>query len=158
MPRNNHRYTVYDMMEERGDFDTNPANINSRGEDGLPIYKKAEFPKMLYHPKGETVVTKPAEAVATPFGPKLVGEERRLVSKVVKDEEEFAAAKAEGWHERPGHAMAVAEGKPVPETPEDEVTRLRRELAEARAGQTPAILAAAEAAGAKIKVAESPHK
>src|SRR5438105_726292 len=68
---------------------------------------KTEYPKTLYHPKGEEVVTVRASPMATPFGPQMVGEQRELVSIVVKSKEEEDLKLAEGWHKLP--IMAIRE-------------------------------------------------
>jgi len=147
--RNNKRFTIYDMMEARGEFDSNPANVNSRDAQGLPIYKKQLFPKMLYHPQGEERITRPADAISTPFGPKLVGEQRELISRIVGSEEELAEWLEKGWHETPRQALraaAKAEGKTLVEevTPQeraldakaDEIATLKAQLAELTAKNT----------------------
>lgn len=105
------QFTIYDKMEQDGYFAKNPANLDSRGPQGEMIYKKIEFPKMVYHPEGEFKITVPAEVVATPLGPKYVGEQRALVSKVVNSPEELAEARSAGWHLTP--ADSAARAKPV---------------------------------------------
>ena len=76
MARQNNRYTVYDMLDAKGHFDTNPANPGARNDAGDAIYAgPVEFPKMFYHPQGETRVTAPGEIIVTPLGPKQVGQQ-----------------------------------------------------------------------------------
>src|SRR5574340_1262403 len=48
MARPSRRFSIYDAMEARGDFESNPANIDSRDSQGRSMYKKAEYPRMLY--------------------------------------------------------------------------------------------------------------
>lgn len=97
------RYTVYDVMEEKGVFDKNSANPQSGGYKG-PM----QYPKMLYHPNGETRITQKAEVLMTPFGPTKVGEHRELLTRIVNDEVEEKAAVEEGWHPHPSRSMAAA--------------------------------------------------
>lgn len=101
-------FTIYDAMEKKGVFRANPANINSRGPNGLAIYKKQNYPKMLYHPKGATRVTVPAEVVATAMGPKVLKEHTELINVIVETADEHKRLKAEGWHETPAEAIAAA--------------------------------------------------
>lgn len=97
------RFTIYDMMEAKGIFEANPANQSS------PEYSKPiEYPKMMYHPTGQTRVTTPAEIIVTPLGPKAVGEQRELVSKIVSSETEEIDLLSQGWHLHP--ADSIAEG------------------------------------------------
>lgn len=135
MARQN-RHTVYDKMEYDGVFDKNPANAQARDNNGLSIYKgPVEFPKMLYHPEGKQKITRPAEAIATPFGPKLVGEEKMLISMTVENKEEELAALKDGWHTRPRDAHKARAEKTgeelevVHETVhESEIDKLRKQL------------------------------
>jgi hypothetical protein len=134
MARKPNRFTVFDMMEQRGVFEANPANQDSRDpETGESLYKgPVEYPKMMYHPTGETRVSVPAEAMVTPFGPKLVGEQRELVHQVVQNAEEEAALREAGWHSSPSRASAIAKGEPVPESKDEKIARLEAELAQAQ--------------------------
>jgi hypothetical protein len=132
MARKN-RYTIFDLMDDRGVFEKNPANAVSPQYAG-PI----PYPKMLYHPMGELRVTQKSETLMTPYGPKEVGEQKELISRIVQDAEEEEVARAEGWHDHPAKAIA-ASGKPAPAvgsplvTEKDrEIEKLRKELEEAR--------------------------
>jgi hypothetical protein len=52
--RMNKVYSIYHSMEDRGLFETNKANVQAVSNDGLSIYEgPVQYPKMLYHPKGE---------------------------------------------------------------------------------------------------------
>lgn len=154
-PRNN-RHTIFDKLEYDGVFDRNPANINSRDQDGRSMYKgPQEFPKMLYHPKGEERITKPGEAVMTHFGPKMVGEEKQLISRIVETKEEEIALLKEGWHSRPRDAIkarAEITGEEVAYVPESvqetelDILRKKLEAAEVRNAE----LELAAAAGGKV--------
>lgn len=139
MARRN-RYTVYDVMDDRGVFDANPANAQS------PLYKgPVPFPRMLYHPKGEMRVTQKAEVLRGPYGPEKVGEQREIVHKTVHNQEELDEALLEGWHMHPAQAMAAA-GLDAPamfpeghvKSLEDQIKALNAQLAQAKQHQTPA--------------------
>lgn len=128
MGRPQRRFTVYDVMESKGMFEDNPANVGARDAQGLDKYKKAEYPRMLYHPKGEERVTKPAEAVATPFGPRWVGEQKELIWKIVNDPSEETKLLKEGWHKIPLLSIRQAyieRGETPPEIPVDSVDAMR---------------------------------
>ncbi len=102
------RFTIYDAMEQDGVFDRNPANPNSRDNDGNSIYTgPVEYPKMLYHPEGEERIVVPAEIIMTPLGAKEVNEQRELIHKTVGSVEEEAALITEGWHDHPAKAVKV---------------------------------------------------
>lgn len=134
MARRQNRFTIYDAMEAQGVFDSNPANQFSKDSNGLGLYKgPIEYPKMLYHPTGEERVVKAAEAIATPFGPKMVGEEKRMISQTVNSKEEEDELRKQGWHARPIDALkarAKVTGEAVPQTPADprdsEMEKLRK--------------------------------
>lgn len=121
MARKN-RYTVYDLMDDKGVFEKNPANAISPNYTG-----PQEYPKMLYHPKGEERVTQKAEIVVTPLGPEKVGEQRELKYVIVNSLEEEEVKLSEGWHKHPALAIGAAndpKNRPVPamgprEDPED---------------------------------------
>jgi hypothetical protein len=138
MPENGNRFTIYDVMSQRGDFRQNPANRGAKDHRGLSIYKKEEFPMILYHPAGEEQIAVPAEAVATPFGPKMVGEQRRLRTKTVHSAEELAEALAAGWHKHPAKAHKAA-GRAV------EVPKVNRQAVEDQIAALQATLAAQDA-------------
>lgn len=101
------RFTIYDALEKSGYFDSNPANAFSQSPvDQSSLYKgPVEFPKMLYHPLGEEKITVPGEVLSTPSGPKLVGEQREMLTIIVNNLAEGSAAAAEGWHDHPAKAM-----------------------------------------------------
>lgn len=124
------RFTIYDMMEAKGVFDANPANAQARSPDGQALYAgPVEYPKMLYHPQGAERVTVPAEIIVTPLGPKAVGEQRELIYRVVNNEAEEQALRAEGWHTHPASALRAA-GKDAPATGADmRIAELEKQLA-----------------------------
>ena len=100
------RFTIYDAMEGRGVFSSNPANPGSRDNDGNDLYTgPVPFPKMVYHPEGEERITTPAEMVLRAGQYVPVGEQRELINKTVNNQAEFDAAIAEGWHDHPAKAV-----------------------------------------------------
>ena len=102
-----HRFTIFDVLEQKGYFEANPANPQSRDKtDGRALYTgPVEYPKMLYHPTGQERVIVPAEVIQTPLGPKEVGEQRELVWQIVDSAAADAEAQAEGWWDHPSKAI-----------------------------------------------------
>ncbi len=163
-----HRFTIYDALDKAGLFEANTANINARGPNGEATYQgPVKFPAMLYHPQGEEIVTVPGEMINTPFGPKHVGLQKELITRLVQNQEELDAALAEGWHDHPIDAtrarikLGIAAGthteldlKKLPIKPksqetiaemEAELAKLRAEKAEQQAKAAPAPATAAPA-------------
>lgn len=147
MARSN-RMTAYDVMEARGVFARNPANPDSRSDDGESLYVgPVRFPQMFYHPEGAERILVPGELVTTRDGqpfidpktgePKYVGEQREIIWRLAADEAEAEELALEGWHEHPAQALKAA-GKPAPAMGaqskmnglEAEVARLRARLAD----------------------------
>lgn len=142
-------FTIYDKLDEDGYFDSNPANPQSRGPQGQMIYTgPVKFPKMVYDGHGFFKITNRAEAVATPMGPKFVGEQRELINMIVENEGQYAEAKKSGWLDTPAEAMtknpnrltqaealaAQSGSGAVPTTPaEIALAETKRQLAEANA-------------------------
>lgn len=141
-------HTIYDMMQEKGVFDSNPANTFSRDTEGVGLYKgPVAYPKMLYHPKGEEKIVQPGEEVESrrhPDGFVVRGEVRELISKKADNQEEEVKLKAEGWHEHPAQAIAAG-GRKAPPVPM--AVSLQAELAAARAE-----IEALKAAKSKVSV------
>ena len=109
------RFTIFDALEERGDFDKNPANASSRDNEGRGLYKGPQkFPMLVYHPEGEEEIIVPATAENTPFGPKWLNEHRAIVHKEINSEEELKTALADGWHDHPAKAIAAGNAKRDP--------------------------------------------
>jgi hypothetical protein len=103
------RFTIYDAMEDRGIFNDNPANPSSVDSAGLPMYKgPVPYPKMLYHPTGETRITVPGEIIVTPIGPKEVGVQREIIWELVDGPEREQELLADGWHSHPAEAIAAS--------------------------------------------------
>lgn len=146
MPQRENQFTVYDVLEKKGYFRYNPANRDSIDrENRKPNYQKAEYPKMLYEPEGKQRITVPAEIMTTAFGPRKVGEQREIISKIVNSPEEEAELRAKGWHDLPAKAIAAAQDpeRPVPPISSEERTRdleaeiqaLQAELAQSKANE-----------------------
>jgi hypothetical protein len=150
---------VYDVMEAKGIFRSNPYNLGAVDPVSKePIYKgPAQFPMVVYHPKGKERETTKPELMNTPFGPQAVGGQRVMISKIVKNEEELSAAIAEGWHEHPADAIearnaTLPEDERIPVPPKSsavELDKLRRDKSdlEARLARAEAALAAQRARG-----------
>lgn len=112
---NRNIFTVYDMMEARGVFENNPANVGAKTKDGQPTYKgPQQYPKMLYHPQGKTRVLVPGMTEITPYGPVLCGRIDEIIHQVVEDEIAERKFRNEGWHVHPAHAMAARGDTDVP--------------------------------------------
>ncbi len=164
MPLNPHRFTIYDMMEAKGLFASNPANAMAREpHTGQSLYKgPVAYPKMFYHPEGKTKITIRAEVVNTPYGPTSNSEQRELISRIANNKAEADGLKKLGWHEHPADAIAagftpeqLAAGATAPakgaenriSTLEAEKSEMEKELAELRAMKAKGQLAGASAAG-----------
>lgn len=151
MPRPKNRFSIYDRMEAEGVFSGNPANPDSIDSEGRSLYKgPAEYPKMLYHPKGGVRVVNAGEEIDTPRGPKLLNYQEEMVSITVANADEEKLARAEGWHDHPAKAIAVRAvetGESVPEmgaqsimaSQEAEIRRLQQELERLRAEAAPVL-------------------
>lgn len=106
MARRQTRFTIYDAMEARGLFESNPANVDARDPTtGESIYVRQRYPKMFYHPEGEEKITVPAEQIVTPLGAKEVNEQRELIWRLARNEQEETALREAGWHDHPGKAV-----------------------------------------------------
>lgn len=102
------RFSIFDAMEDAGAFRKNPANPDSVDNEGKPLYKGPQkFPMLVYSPFGEERVIVPAVAENTPFGPKMLGEQRELIWQQVENESQLKAAIAAGWHDHPAKAHAA---------------------------------------------------
>lgn len=131
MSYQDHIYTIYDAMARKGLFRVNPANRDSVGEGNRPLYKgPVQFPKMFYHPKGLERVTRPAEIIATPMGPRKVGEQRELISKLAENAKEGAVLAKLGWHDHPAKAIAASGRKAPPMASKESVQTLEAQMAD----------------------------
>lgn len=114
MARQKNRFTVYDMLEAKGAFESNPANIDSRDNEGAMLYKgPIPYPKMMYHPEGKRRITAPGEIIVTPMGPKEVGVQTEIINRTVQNEADELALREQGWHDHPAKAM-IAAGEDAP--------------------------------------------
>jgi hypothetical protein len=108
-PARGKRFTIFDMMDEKGAFDSNPANPSSRDSEGAALYSgPVEFPKMLYSPKGEYKIINPGEWIDTPRGVQLIGEQKELISMIVNSKKEETVALADGWFDHPSDSIKVS--------------------------------------------------
>lgn len=140
---NDNVFTIYDLMDKAGRFRSNPANRDSQDpQTRASLYKgPVMYPRMFFHPKGETRIMVPAEVVVTPFGPQKVGEQREILYKVAENAEEEAALRAAGWWDTPAKSIHAGGGEAPPVSSvervvdlEAEIAALRAELLEAREG------------------------
>ena len=127
-------FGIYHMMEERGVFDQNKNNAQSPG------YVRAEYPKMLFHPKGKEHIVFAGISEVSPDGrTKLVGQQTEIVNRIVASKAEEDEWLAKGWLTHPADAMRAA-GKDAPATSsqariddlETQMARLREELVQAK--------------------------
>lgn len=138
--RSNNRYTIYDVMDARGEFRKNPANADAEGAEGSTYEGPVEFPKLLYHPTGEERVIKRGEVLLDRDGfPRLrdgkeivVGEIREIIWRKVETAEEEEKLLGEGWHPHPALAIAAGGGEAPPISSADRIKKLETELARAQ--------------------------
>lgn len=130
------RFTVFDVMEAKGVFKKNPANVNAQTEQGQPLYNgPVQYPRMLYHPKGEERIIQQGEVIMTPLGPQRVMQQREIIYKIVNNPAEEKELIALGWHTHPAKAIQ-ASGKEAPATGADQVIAdLQRKIAELQSQQ-----------------------
>lgn len=159
--RRDKRFTIYDVMEANGVFDSNPANAISSDYEG-PV----SYPQMFYHPQGESRVLVPGEAINTPLGVQVVGEQRELINQIARTKIEADALRASGWHDHPAKAIA-ASGKAAPAVSPDmrikdleaQIRALQAAQADARAEkQAETIQAATQAREATKHTIKSANK
>lgn len=130
MAVNRNMFTVYDMMDAKGVFDRNPANVGARTEDGQSIYKGPQtYPRMLYHPEGKTRVLNPGttELVAGQY--MVLGRLEEIVHVIVNDMKEEAKYRGEGWHIHPAHAIAAGGGEAPMTSSADRIADLEAQIA-----------------------------
>lgn len=125
------RFTVYDVLESKGYFRKNPANLGAQDESGQALYSgPVQYPKMVYHPKGEERIIQEGEVINTPYGPKVIMQQRELIWRLVNNFEEETEALRAGWHSHPAEAIRAA-GKEAPQTGADQVIAdLKRRIEE----------------------------
>lgn len=130
------RFTVFDVMQAKGVFKKNPANIDSQTEQGVPLYQgPVQYPKMLFHPTGEERIIQQGEVIVTPMGPQRVMQQREIIWQVVNSPDEERKLIEAGWHTHPANAMRAG-GKDAPATGADQVIAdLQRKIADLQAQQ-----------------------
>lgn len=132
--RNNRMHTVYDVLDASGFFATNPANVGSRDPEGRMLYSgPIAYPKMLYHPKGETRVVEPERREPGPLGIVTIPARRELIHRVVDSPMEEAQLIALGWHDHPAKAIAAGGGVAPPISSVEHIKNLEGELARLQA-------------------------
>lgn len=123
------RFTVFDVLEARGEFRKNPANAGAQTEQGEILYTGPhEFPKMVYHPLGEERIVVPGEVITTPLGPKVIGEQRELIHKIVYNSSQEEEALKAGWHGHPSESIEASGKEPPPTGQEQTVAQLKAEI------------------------------
>lgn len=139
------RFSVYDLMDAKGVFKSNPANAGATTQHGVPIYRgPVKYPRMMYHPTGEEQVVVPEKRDTNAFGHVTITPAVKEVKYILiySAEEERQVVEA-GWHFHPAAAIEAANDpkRPVPPRSsvarvvdlEDELARKTQELEEARA-------------------------
>ena len=124
MAKKNRVYSVFHAMDDAGQFDNNPANPSAG-----PVYKKQQFPRMVWHPEGKERVTKPAEEVETKSGYKLVGEQREIIYRVANNRREYDRLLLDGWHAHPAGALRAAGHEPPPVSAAEQIDDLQSQIA-----------------------------
>lgn len=164
MPRNrlSKVYSIYHAMEDRGVFETNKANAQAVNNDGLSIYEgPVQYPKMLYHPKGEMVcitqgimiTDRDNRPVYDELGrPRHAGAVWGMRHVIVENEEQEAEYAEKGWHLTEAAAMranpSMAEKAPPKtqlELQAERIRELEKMLAEKGAPTPPYVKTKAEA-------------
>jgi hypothetical protein len=100
MARQLKRFTQFDAMEARGDFEANPANAGSTAYEG-PV----DFPRMLFAAEEEVIVSGTFEEIRG-RGTILLGEQKALRHRIVGTKGELDEALASGeWFDHPAKAL-----------------------------------------------------
>ena len=114
MARQSKRYSIYDVMEEKGVFEANPANSYSMDHEKQSLYKgPIEYPKMFYHPTGEERVLNPGTMELINGQYVLMGRLMEVTWKIAQTPAEEKTLRKDGWHDHPSLAL-VAGGKSAP--------------------------------------------
>lgn len=138
MPRSNrhNRFTIYDMMDVKGSFSSNPANSDSVDPtEGTSLYQgPVQFPKMFYHPEAKFRILNPGEVVSDLLrGPVVVGELREMIWEIAQTPEDAKRLQAAGWHDHPAKALA-ANGLEAPAiSSQQTISELEAKVAEMQA-------------------------
>jgi hypothetical protein len=156
MPRNrmNKVYSIYHSMEDRGLFETNKANVQAVSNDGLSIYEgPVQYPKMLYHPKGELhcisqgilVTDRDSRPVFDETGkPKYAGAVWGVKNVIVESEAQEEEMVALGWHYTEAQALRAnpethlkAPPKTTHELQSEEIAALKKQIEEMKGKVVP---------------------
>lgn len=121
------RFTQYDLMDAAGIFAANPANADAMQDgEGNSIYKgPIQYPRMMYHPRGEERILVEGQFVTDGEGNPLLrngepivrGQQKELIWETVTNEEEEAALRAKGWYDHPADSIAAANDPKRPAPP-----------------------------------------
>jgi hypothetical protein len=145
-------YSVYHAMEDKGFFDVNKANASAVNNDGVSIYDgPVQYPKMLYHPKGELacitqgimVTDRDNRPVYDEAGkPKFAGAVWGVKYMIVDSEAQEAELVGQGWHFTEAQALRAnpetahkAPPKSQAELQKERIAELEKKLAESEARQ-----------------------
>lgn len=140
-------YSIYHSMEDRGLFETNKANAQAVNNDGLSIYEgPVQYPKMLYHPKGEMrcvtqgilVTDRDNRPVFDETGkPKYAGAVYEVKNIVVDSAEQEEEMVKQGWHYTEAQALRAnpetfhrAPPKTKAEEQDEKIAELEKRLEE----------------------------
>ena len=148
-------YSVYHRMDEKGIFETNPANADAKDINGLSLYKgPVEFPKMLYHPEGKLRVVNEGIVQTDPRTNMPLRDEHNnvirtgrveeVINVLIETAEQEADFLAQGWHRTPAEALRKA-SHPGFKAPE----KTALELAMEEIAQLKALVASTTAAQVK---------
>ena len=106
------------MARPRGRIFNFFKHLEDRGFDFDKPKERREYPKALYHPRGETFVEQPGKRVSAPWAPggyEIVGRIEHTIQRIANNAEEEAALLKEGWHKTAAEAKAAREAAPVRE-------------------------------------------
>lgn len=126
------RFTVYDAMDARGEFEKNPANADAMDRaEGVSLYKgPVPYPKMFYHPKGEERIINPGETIMDPIqGAIKVGVLKEIIWEMAQNEDDEKRLRAAGWHDHPSRAIAAGGGEAPPISSDQRIAELQAQLA-----------------------------
>jgi hypothetical protein len=133
-------------MEDRGVFEDNTANASAVSHDGLSTYAgPVEYPKMLYHPKGEVYCITQGIMVTDrdnrPFldengKPRYAGAVWGIKNVIVESAVQEAEYTSKGWHFTEAQALRAnpetltkAPPKTIQELQLEEIASLKQQLA-----------------------------
>lgn len=134
MARQSRRFSIYDVMEEKGVFEANAANSYAVDNDRQTLYKgPVKYPMMMYHPKGEERIIVPGSKELINGTYELVGRQTELIWKLAKDLGEEKALRALGWHDHPAKAISASGRVAPPVSSEARVNELEAKIAEMQA-------------------------